>query len=63
MRRQQHRMPLCSFRCSISSTQMAFTYLPFFHGAFRTAPLPLTSWTMILTLGVVTCPIVAFEKT
>ncbi|MBU3680006.1 MAG: HAD-IC family P-type ATPase [Candidatus Kapabacteria bacterium] len=47
----------------MTALQMAFTYLPFFHGAFHTAPLGLTSWAMILALGVVTYLIVAVEKT
>lgn len=43
--------------------QMAFTYSPFFHSAFHTAPLGLTSWAMILAMSVVTYVIVAVEKT
>lgn len=47
----------------MTALQMAFTYSPFFHGAFHTAPLELTSWAMILALSVVTYLIVAVEKT
>lgn len=42
--------------------QLAFTYAPFFHSAFQTAPLGITSWAMILAMSVVTYVIVAIEK-
>lgn len=47
----------------MTALQMAFTYSPFFHGAFHTAPLELSSWAMILALSALTYVIVAVEKT
>ncbi len=42
--------------------QGAFTYLPFFHVAFGTAPLELSSWAPVLAVGLILYLVVEGEK-
>ncbi len=42
--------------------QVAFTYVPFFNVAFHSAPVGITSWTTIITGGVLLYALVELEK-
>ncbi|HLP27979.1 MAG TPA: HAD-IC family P-type ATPase [Candidatus Didemnitutus sp.] len=42
--------------------QIAFTYVPFFNVAFHSAPVGITSWTTIVTGGVLLYALVELEK-
>lgn len=42
--------------------QLLFTYLPFFNSIFSTTPLDLSSWILIISLGLAKFLVIEFEK-
>ncbi len=42
--------------------QIAFTYLPFFHVAFDSAPIDLAAWARIMAVALAVAGVVAAEK-
>ena len=42
--------------------QIGFTYLPFMHAAFASAPIGATEWLWILAVGAIIYTVVGLEK-
>jgi Ca2+-transporting ATPase len=42
--------------------QIGFTYLPFMHVLFHSAPMPLISWLWVVLAGAIAFLVVGFEK-